>query len=122
MDGTFLGFEELLTGASGSVVIPNVRGALEAIVISNDDTTPNAGRTVQITATMADGLTVDFGAPLAIGAGENIYHPRKQALAADLATALTGIYERYMLAGKVTITVAGASAGDKTRVRLYTEP
>lgn len=122
MGETFLGFEGVYVGAAGTVTIPNVRGALEAIVISKDGTTNNAARTVQIVATMADGLTVTFGGPLAIGDGQNIYHPRKQALAADLTTGIAGVYDRYHLAGKVTFTVAAADSDDITRVRIITEP
>ena len=118
----FIGSEKMFTGAaSGNVVIPNVTGLLEAVIISNDETTPNVARTVQITARLADGSNLVLGGPLAIGAGTGIYHPRKQALAIDLTTVIAGIYERYVLAGPVTIAVASANAGDKTRVRIVTE-
>lgn len=122
MGETFLGFEGVYVGAAGTVTIPNVRGALEAIVISKDGTTNNVALTVQVVVTMADGLTVTFGGPLAIGNGQNVYHPRKQALAADLTTGIAGVYERYHLSGTVTVTVAGGDAGDIIRVRIITEP
>ena len=116
----FIGYDADVIVGNNSATIPNAIGALDAIVISNDGTTPGAGRIVTITATLATGLTVAFS--ITIGAGQDIYHPRKQAVAAALGTAVAGIYDRWHLAGKVTVAVTSGGAGDHTKVRLITEP
>lgn len=112
----FKAFEALVSG-NASVDIPNVYGALDAIVISKDQDTSNVAKAVTIVATLADGFTQQFGA-LTVGNTPVIVHPRKQAVAADLSTAVAGVYDRWHLAGKVTVTVASGDAGDVTRVRL----
>ncbi len=96
-----------------------VNGALDAIVISREGAV-NVGRTVTVKIDVAPGFAVTFG-PLAVGNADVILHPRKQAVAADLSTLVAGVYERWHISGKITVTTSGCDTADVTRVRVITE-
>lgn len=98
----------------------SVNGALEAIVISRDGSAANVARAVTVKIDLAPGFQLTLG-PLTVGNTDVILHPRKQAVAADLTTAIAGIYERWQVNGKFTVTVASGDADDITRVRVVTE-
>lgn len=98
---------------------PTLEGKIEAISVSNEGTTPNAGRTVTVKAEMDEILQTVWSQ--AIGAGTNVVHPHKQAVDATNA-AITGVYVPFNISGRVFVTVSGASAGDKTRVRVTVNP
>lgn len=106
---------------NGTAVIAAAQGTLESIVISKDGGTSNVARAVTVTATLAEGFTQAFG-PVTVGNGQVIYHPRQQAIAADLVTAIAGIYDQYYLDGKVSVLVAADDPTGITRVTLILVP
>jgi hypothetical protein len=98
-----------------------VSGLLEAISISDDADASNVAKTVQIVATLAEGLTFNFGAPTIVGNTPIQLRPRVLANNAADFTTIANVYERYWINGKVSFVVASADAGDITRVRLIVE-
>lgn len=112
---------EIAVVGNSSGTINTIDGALAAIVISKDQDTSNVAKSVSIVCDMADGFTVTFG-PLVVGNTPTILHPRKQAVASDLSTAIAGVYEPYYLTGKAVITVTAGDSNDVTRVKLVTVP